>query len=211
MIENKWKKFIKDLFYKYTGVIKSKKLKKRKFTIISNNCWGGIIYRNYHIQYQTPTCGLFFMAPEYIKFIYNIKEYIYENIIEISVDDSKYKEYLLEIKYNGIIGKIKDIEICFLHYSDIDEINDKWKRRVKRIDWENIIYKFNDQNLCTYDDLMAFQNLDVNNKICFTAHKYKDIDTIQLEKYKNKKCVIDDTKEKNYKKYINIVEYINNM
>lgn len=209
MKENKIKKKIKDFYYKYTGIIKQKKIKNHNFTIISNNCFGGIIYRNYHIPYQSPTCGVYFMAPEYIKFIYNIKDYINSEITEIEIDESKYKEYLKKVKYDGIIGKIKDIEICFLHFDNIEEVNEKWKRRTNRINWNRIIYKFNDQNLCTYEELQKFQDFTAKNKICFTAKKYKNIDSIQIEKYKDKNCVINDTREKDYKKYLDMVDYIN--
>ena len=110
MKENKIKKYIKDTYFKYTGKIRQKKIKDKKFTIISNNCWGGIIYRNHHIPYQSPTCGLFFMAPEYIKFIYNIKDYLYNEIVEINIEESKYKEYLKQIKYDALIVFSKRIQ-----------------------------------------------------------------------------------------------------
>lgn len=208
MKENKIKKYIKDTYFKYTGKIRQKKIKDKKFTIISNNCWGGIIYRNHHIPYQSPTCGLFFMAPEYIKFIYNIKDYLYNEIVEINIEESKYKEYLKQIKYDGIIGKIKDVEICFLHYDNIKEVNEKWKRRTERINWDRIIYKFNDQNLCTYEDLQKFQEFEGKNKICFTAKKHDKIDSIQLKEYENCEYVLDDTKR--YKKYVDIYKFLNN-
>lgn len=211
MKENKLKKNLKDFYFRYTGDIKQKKIKDKNFTIISNNCWGGIIYRNYHIPYQSPTCGLFFMAPEYIKFIYNIKDYVYSDIVEIGIEESKYSDYLKEMKYNGIIGKIKDIEICFLHFDNIKEVNEKWKRRTERINWNRVIYKFNDQNLCTYKELSEFKKFEAKNKICFTAKKYDKINSIQLEQYKECNYVTDDTKEKNYKKYINIYEFINDI
>ena len=83
------------------------------------------------------------MAPEYIKFIYGIKNYIYNEIVEIEIEESKYKDYLKSINYKGIIGKIKDVEICFLHYDNIVEINEKWKKRLQRINWNRIIYKLN--------------------------------------------------------------------
>ena len=211
MKENKIKKYIKDVYFKYTGKIKQKKLVNKNFTIISNNCWGGIVYRKYHIPYQSPTCGLFFMAPEYIKFIYKIKEYIHKEIVEIKLEESKYKKYLEEIKYCGIIGKIDDLEICFLHYDNIDEVREKWNRRVERMNWDRIIYKFNDQNLCTQEELIKFEEFYAKNKICFTAKKYDDISSIQLKQYSNEEYVINDTKEKEYKKYINITEYINKL
>ena len=49
----------------------------------------------------------------------------------INLEDSKYKDYLKKIQYNGLIGKIDDVEICFLHYSSIDEAKAKWNRKRK--------------------------------------------------------------------------------
>ena len=46
-----------------------KQLKQTDFTIISNNCWGGMIYESYGLSKQSPTVGMFFMAPDYIKFV----------------------------------------------------------------------------------------------------------------------------------------------
>ena len=66
------------------------------------------------------------MADEYIKFIYNFDYYIsIDKIIQIDINDSKYSQHLLKIKYPGIIGKIGDLEVLFLHYDniDIDKIN----------------------------------------------------------------------------------------
>lgn len=212
MTESKIKKRVKDIYYKYTGIIKQKKLKNKTFSIISNNCFGGVIYRNNHLIYNSPTCGMFFMAPEYIKFIYNIKKYVDNvEIKEIRMEDSKYARYLIERKYNGIIGKIDDVEICFLHYSNINEINQKWNRRSKRINWNNIIYKFNDQNLCTYKELEEFYRFNAKNKICFTAKKYEELKTIQLKKYKKNEYVLSDTNPRDYKKEFNVYNYINNI
>ena len=55
------------------------KINKSRFTIISNNCWGGECYESYNLIKQSPTIGLFFMATDYIKFISNIKHYLNVN------------------------------------------------------------------------------------------------------------------------------------
>ena len=206
------KKKIKKIYYKYTGKIKKRKLKNKNFTIISNNCFGGIFYRNNDLQYQSPTCGLAFMAKEYIKFIYNIKHYLeIDEIEEIDINDSKYAGYLKLKQYPGIIGRIDDLEILFLHYDTIEEAREKWNRRKKRINFERIIYKFDDQNLCMYEDLLDFNAFPAENKICFTAKKYPEINTIQLEQYKNNTFVLSDIYERDYKKYFDIYKFINNI
>ena len=196
--------------YKLTiGKINNLRLKNKKVTIISNNCWAGIFYRNNNLEYLSPTLGLFFMAKEYIKFIYNIKYYIQKDITFISVNESKYASYLKKLNYNSPIGVIEDLEIMFLHYKSEEEAKEKWERRKKRIDWENIIYKFSDQNMCTYEELKKFEEFDAKNKICFTTRKYSDINSIQIKKYKNSENVSDDIKS--YKRYFNVYKFINNL
>ena len=143
VISNENMEKLKKQYFKIIGAIKNKKLKSKDVTIISNNCFGGIFYRDNALEYRTPTCGLFFMAEEYIKFIYNLDYYLsIDEITEIKCEDSKYKDYLMEIQYNGIIGKIEDLEIMFLHYDNIEEAREKWNRRKKRINKEKIIFKF---------------------------------------------------------------------
>ena len=68
-----------------------------------------------------------------------MKHYIDTELEFINLEDSKYKDYLKKIQYNGLIGKIDDVEICFLHYDSIDEAKKKWNRRKKRINWKKIV------------------------------------------------------------------------
>ncbi len=199
----------KKMYYKIVGKWKCRKLKHSDFTIISNNCFGGIIYRNNALPYRTPTAGLFFMANDYILFIYHMQTYLEQDLVEIKIEDSKYYEYLKKIDYQAPIGKLGDIEIMFLHYSTFQEAKEKWDRRKKRINYDKIIYKFSDQNECTYENLIQFQQFPAKNKLCFTAKEYKNVDSIVFGEYESLGYVENDTKEKIFKKYINIYDYVN--
>ena len=201
---------LKKIYFRLIGEIKKNKLKVDDFTIISNNCFGGVFYRNNHLQYNSPTCGLAMMADDYIKFIYNMKHYLeIDEIREINIEESKYKDHLMKTKYAGVIGKLDDIELMFVHYGTIREAEEKWNRRKKRINYERIIYKFNDQNLCKYSNLKAFDDFKAKNKICFTAKKYDELNTIQLKKFEKYEYVLSDTRPKDYSKYFDIYKYIN--
>lgn len=125
------KKILLMLYKNIIGKINNKRIKNKDITIISNNCWGGIFYRNNNLEYLSPTLGLFFIGSEYIKFIYNMKFYIENELNFIDIKDSKYYDYLKKIQYKGIIGKIADVEICFLHYNSQEEAKEKWERRKK--------------------------------------------------------------------------------
>jgi uncharacterized protein (DUF1919 family) len=200
---------LKKIYFKSIGKIKNCKLKCKDFTIISNNCFAGIFYRNNNLPYNSPTCGLFIMPSDYIKFIYNMKEYLSLDMEELKIENSKYLDYLKKINYNGVIGKLNDIEIMFLHYDNFEEVKNVWNRRKNRINYDKIIYKFNDQNLCTYEDLKKFNDFKADNKICFTAKKYDEFNTIELKQFENEEYVLSDVNEKDYKKYIDMYKYIN--
>lgn len=55
---------------------RKKQLKSTDFTIISNNCWGGMIYESYNLPKESPTVGMFFMARDYIEFLSDLKGYV---------------------------------------------------------------------------------------------------------------------------------------
>ena len=148
-------------FYMHkTAKLRRGKINSTDFTIISNNCWGGFIYQSYNLKYNTPTVGLFFMADDYIKFISDIKNLIYKPINFISFTESKYYNHFKDWdkfgKYPIGVFKDSDIEIHFLHYNSEEKVLKDWSRRVSRINWKKILYKFNDQNLCTTEHLKKF-------------------------------------------------------
>lgn len=203
----KLKRILINMYKATIGKINNMRIKNKDVTIISNNCWAGIFYRNNNLEYLSPTLGLFFMAEEYIKFIYNIKYYLNKELEFIEIEDSKYKNYLKKLNYNSPIGKIDDLEIMFLHYDSNEDAKEKWNRRKERINWNKIIYKFSDQNMCTYEHLKKFEDFEANNKICFTTRKYENIESISILKYKNSETLIDDIKSS--RKYFNIYKYLN--
>lgn len=176
------------------------------FTIISNNCWGGFVYQMLKMKYNTPTIGLFMYATDYVEFCSNIKYYIKQEMKFIEHNDSKYYNEIKNNKNDQYpIGKIDNIEIHFLHYSSKDEAISKWKRRSKRINWEKIIFKFSQRDLCTKADIDKFMRIRYKNKICFT-YEENIKDTIYIPKLKN--IGTDDETELTLK-YFDIVKYIN--
>lgn len=157
------------------------RLVNTNFTIISNNCWGGMVYEAHNLPKETPTVGMFFMADDYINFLTYLKKYLYAELTFIKPEESRWKD---EDTVSGDkrwgtypigkiqIGDIKPIEIFFLHYHSEQEAKEKWERRIKRINWDRLLVKFNDQNGCTEEHIKAFDALPYKNKICFTVKEY---------------------------------------
>ena len=181
---------------KYISKIRNKRLKNKNFTIISNNCWGGGIYRKFGLKYQSPTIGLFIMPRDYLKFIKNLEYYINEcELTFIEPKNSRNYEELKSYKSFGTypIGKLDDVEICFLHYKTQEEAKEKWERRAKRINWDNLIIKFNDQNNCSEDMIKEFNKITKYKKmICFTAKKIEGKYNIYMWEFSKDGYVVDD-------------------
>lgn len=188
------------------------KLKNKEFTIISNNCWGGFVYQKFNLKYNTPFVGLFLFAPDYINLLKNFKDIIYNELIFITAEESRYKKQLVEYgtfnKYP--IGKLNDnVEIHFLHYHSEEEAKNKWNSRVKRINMNNLLIKFCDRDLCSDELILEFEKLEFKNKLCFAAKEYKNTSVIAFKEFYGKECIEEEWKY--YERYINIIDTLNSL
>lgn len=75
---------------------RKKNLNVQNPTIISNNCWAGIVSQYLGIKYYTPTIGLYFFAEEYIKFLERFDYYIKQDLKIIETKDSRYYEKMVK-------------------------------------------------------------------------------------------------------------------
>lgn len=166
-------KFFRSKTNPYLGKFRRKALNDTGFSIISNNCWAGIVYQYYDLPYLSPTVGLYFFADEYVRFVSDLRHYCGYELSFIKAKDSRYRDFLKERGQENIpIGLLDDVEIVFLHYSSPEEAREKWDRRVKRINWDHLIIKFSQQNLATVDHLRAVDRLPYKDKIIFTSGDY---------------------------------------
>lgn len=179
------------------------------FTIISNNCWAGHVYRYYGLPYNTPTIGLFFFAADYIKFVYNLRFYINHEITFIRREESLYSKYLEDSNINCPIGKIEDIEVIFLHYSTEEEARDKWERRKNRICWDNIVFKMSEQNQCERSHIEQFDRLPGKRKFVFVSKDYSIESQVIYYGYENVGEVKNDTAR--FRRYIDLNSYISGL
>lgn len=171
------KKKLYSLYRKISHFIykkKKKTLKNDEITIISNNCWAGTFYNLHSNKFNSPTINLFLMATDYLLFVKDLKKYLSTELVFVDFNSSKYSEYLkkLNFKKEFPIGKLDDIEIMFMHYNSEEEASLSWKRRTKRVNYDNALFKFNDQNLCSDENLLEFDNLELKHKLIFTTRKH---------------------------------------
>lgn len=210
----------RDSFYLYKnnlaqGISRSR-LKNKAFTIISNNCWGGQVYKDMGLPYQTPFVGLFLFAPCYIQLLNNLNFYLGKDIKFTMT--SRY-EFANKQRGRGIykyypIGLLgDDIEIHFMHYSSNSEAREKWFRRLKRINWDtgDIFFKFCDRGLCTEQIIAEFDQLDFPHKVCFTSRNYPELkSTVWIKECRNEPCVVDGGRLYRVgRKYFDAIDWLN--
>lgn len=154
-----------------------KRVKSRNFTIISNNCWAGSVYRYFGMPYLSPTVGLYFFAEDYLKFVSDLHHYMDAKLVFIEPEESAYfHELKSKGQQNVPIGRLDDIEVIFLHYPSRQEAEEKWERRKARINWDNIFIKFSRMNLCSENQVARFCRLPFHNKFVFNLSKHPEFD-----------------------------------
>ncbi len=193
-----------------------KRLINQDFTIISNNCWGGEVYRDLGLPYKSPFVGLFLFSPCYIRLLNNLKPHLESELTFTSVSRyefaNKQREQEIWEPYPiGLLGD--DIEIHFMHYSSAYEAREKWFRRLERINWDErkLFFKFCDRELCTEELIADFNQLDFSNKVCFTSKNYPDFKSnIWIKECSNEPCVFDGGSLYSVcRNYFDVIDWLN--
>lgn len=163
---------IREWYYGYLKWYRTKTIRNRDVTIISNNCWGGFMYQSCGLQYNSPLVGLYFYAPEYIKFLKDIKFNMEQPLHFIPKSESRYADLISKDYIVGVLG-CTGIEMVFMHYHSENEVLDKWERRKKRVNYDNMIVKFSDSDPARDGKYIEeFDKLPFKHKVCFTGNPY---------------------------------------
>ena len=183
-------------------------LARTTFSIISNNCWAGSVYRRYGLPYATPTVGLYFFADDYVKYVSRLHHYTFAPLEFIDARESRHSKELAEKGELGKpVGVLDDIEVVFLHYPTVEEAREKWKRRRERINWDDVFIKFSQMNGCSNENLHAFDAIPHHNKLCFTASPRPELScAVYFPGYSEREGVLNDTDY--YAKYIDLEEWL---
>lgn len=195
---------------KFLSNVRKNRLNNTDFSIISNNCWGGSVYRRYNLSYSSPTIGLYFFAEEYLKFLENLEVSIHSDIVIIDANESKYVDELerkgqLSVPV-GIINN--EVEVVFLHYKTKEEAYEKWMRRCERVNFQNLIVKFSEMNMCDESHLKRFERLPYSKKILLLAKQHDRISTgFIVDRYTKNGEISNDTLY--YDKFLDLEKIIN--
>lgn len=178
------------------------RLKNKDFSILSSNCNGGVMLHDLGLRFNSPFINLYLKPKDFIKYCSNISHYISCDLKFI--DNDKYP-----------IAYLDDVEIRFLHYTSNKEAEEKWISRTKRINLDNLFIVMTERDGCTYDDLLSFDALPIENKVVFTHKYYPDIkSSIYIPGFEDNEHVgvlldfIGESGERYYD-YFNYVDWFN--
>lgn len=141
-------------------------------TLITNNCWGGVISSNYKMPFCSPTINLQILPEEFPEFCQHLKFYMQQELVEckeLTAWHRDYMEHMFGDEFpNCPLGLLCDMLVVFQHYESFSEAKAAWDRRKKRIDYDNIGYLFHVKNVTYSAPARDFMKLDLPNSICIT-------------------------------------------
>lgn len=127
-------------------------------SIICNNCFGSRISQDLHLQYMSPTVGLFIPWPDFFLFTKQLQVAIQQEISfrPVSKYDGKERNYPIGVIAMGD----DDIEIHFLHYQSAVLAKTKWEHRCRRVNFDNVIYIYEGSETVRKDQAEEFLSRD---------------------------------------------------
>jgi uncharacterized protein (DUF1919 family) len=181
LIKNHTAKFYRRLLRVYFKRL----IGNKKICIISNDCWAGELYKLLDRPFNTPFIGLMLMSPCYIKLMNNPRYFL--GLPLVFKNNSKYPA-MQEINAGkdfpvGVLGD-SGIEIHFLHYDSEDEANEKWKRRIQRIDWDNLFIKYDcGKDYADLESVEKFIELPYADKLIFGKENFGKKEVFVVNNY----------------------------
>lgn len=149
---------------------KYNKLRRSKLSILSMNCWGGLIYNKMGLEFLSPTINMRTGNEEQFM---NFLENPFENM-------NKELQYLrfYHDKKNNIdrpIFNLGKTEWWMVHNDNqqLDSIIIKWYKRRYKINWYNLLFVMHTKKI---ELLKTFDRLPYAKKVCFVPFE-TDIDS----------------------------------
>lgn len=154
-------------------------LKNSQISIISNNCWGGLVYNSLGLECLSPFKNLFLEDDDYLRLLINLRDYL-----EMPLEFVRF-EIEIHSKQRYPVMRLGDIFVHCNHDDNPKDALEKWNRRLKKINYDNLFVE-----MYTEDKDIAEQFVSMDqykNKICFVPFETKCNDMLQLKLYPGQK------------------------
>lgn len=175
-----WRSKLRRLHVKNQVCLDLDKVKNKNFTIISDDGWGGEVYKAFNLQPLSPFIGIKIYNDDFLELISNLKYYVACSLKFKDVLESKHiknHKYTFGKTYPmAILGD--KVELHFINYDSADDATKKWTERVERINWNNLFVKMDvSREPDFYNTVIAYNKIEhFSNKVCFLdAFRERDI------------------------------------
>ncbi len=150
----------------FINISNRKRLLNKNASIVSINCNGCTISHDLGLRFNTQFVNLWLYPKDFIKYCENFDYYNEQPMV-----------FVKEAGVDYPVGLLDDIKIYFMHYLSEEEAYEKWEKRKKRIDKNNLFFMMTDQEGCTLEEIRRFDNLPYKNKVIFTHLPMEEINS----------------------------------
>ena len=141
---------------------KYRQLQHSKLSILSKDCFGGIITNLMGLPFRSPFINLFMLDNEYIRFLRSPRVYMEEKLV------FQKTAFERNLKFDYPIFTMGNVSVYMNHYPDFDAAVEIWNKRKQRINWYNLFVTMHtDQQ----EILEQFDELPYSKKVCFVPFK----------------------------------------
>ncbi len=150
------------------------KVKQSNLTILSNNCFGGILYYNLGLECLSPFKNMSLGEESFMKLVSNLKYYMemVPQFQSYNIDPHSHLQYPVMR-----LGEKDEIILHFNHDNTKEEALEKWNRRKKKINYKNIFVVMYTENKRAAEQ---FLELPYKRKICFVPWKTTEKEWFEL-------------------------------
>lgn len=178
MLKKIYKKYIERKRSRFRKKLQSK-LINENFSLITNNCDGGVIYNHLGLKFLSPTVNLYIKDEDYILFCENLRDFLI---------NGELKEIKSEFDYPvGELSCEKGIvEIYFMHYNSFEEAKQKWFERTKRVNFDNLYFLYEVTDVVDENLIKRFSEIQTGKKAIITTNAKVDSPICTFIKTKEK-------------------------
>ncbi len=157
------------------------KLIENPVTILSDNCWGGIVYKRLHMKVYSPLSNIYWDTENYVRFIQNPEYYLGRPLV--MEREGSLRNNIYPIGSLGG-GKNRKVKLNFIHSPSFDSAKSLWDRRRKRINDKNLFVKFgfDAAEEKKEDYLKIFESVPYK-KICFYSGETSSKSVVYLKRF----------------------------
>lgn len=153
--------------------------KDSDISIVSNNCWGGVICRTLGIECRSPFKNLSVGETDYLKLLERFRYYMGCELtfLEYAFNTNSQKNYPVML--------LDDVKVHCNHDTDPVEAAVKWNRRRAKINYDNLLIEMYTESRETMEAFLKVEGY--KQKLCFVPFETDMSNVWQLTLYPGQK------------------------